>query len=409
MKSLFLKNYFLLIPLFYILLIPIIQAFVCESQAIIGWYFLLGLGSVIFIKSKKITFSFVEILFIVIFLMLNVYYLFINQVGTIYVKYTYIFLLTLFLSKFINSIDIKEISKKMSFLYGAVTLLLLLEYIFVFIFGNSIFVNSLSCNEPGIVGYRYISNYSLFSSFISTPGMNSILLGPQTATQISLASLIWFFIVYKNSDNPFFYKTLICIAFFILVFSPTLTASLMFLFFLFIVGIYLAQKSLIRMSHISLSFILFTILVGYFLSMVYSRYGGFAIIMDDLVVPQVFNISFLTYKGILLGLRLDRVTQLFPVAEIAMIHHIVIFGIIGVSVFLIFVIYYLIKSYQTINNLSADERAFYLASLLIVILFLFSNLHYQVMFQIGLMELFAIHLAYIVSLTFRSHKMPTDY
>ena len=242
-----------------------------------------------------------------------------------------------------------------------------------------------------------------------TPGMNSIFLGPQTATQICLASLIWFFIVYKNSDNRFMYKTLIFTAFFILVFSPTLTISLIFIILLLLVGLYKSQKSLIRLSHISLSFILIGILLGYFLTMLYSRYGGIKTIINDLIIPQVFNISFLSYKEIFLGVKLDKVSQIFSVIEIAMIHHVVIYGIIGVSVFLSFVGYYLLKSYQKLSNLDVDQRAFYFASLLIVILFLLSNLHYQVMFQVGMMEIFSIHLAYIVSVSFRSQKMFTDH
>ena len=70
---------------------------------------------------------------------------------------------------------------------------------------------------------------------------------------------------------------------------------------------------------------------------------------------------------------------------------------------------FLLKSYQIINSLDEVERRFYFASLLIMMLFLLSNLHYQVMFQVGVMEIFAIHMAYIVSLAFRSHKMPTDH
>ena len=409
MKSLFSKNSFLFITLLYILLIPIIQAFVCESQAIIGWYFLLGLGITIFIKSKKITFSFVEVLFIALFLMLNIYYIYINQVGVIYVKYTYIFLLTLFLSKFINGFDIKEISKKMSFLYVTVMFLLLLEFIFVSIFGNSIFVNSLSCYEPGIVGYRNISNYSIFSSFISTAGMNSILLGPQTATQLSLASIIWLVAVYRYLDNPYFYKTLVCIASFVLIFSPTLTISFISVVLLILVGIYNIKKMLIRFSFIYLSITLILIVLGYFLTMISTRYGGLGLIMKELIEPQVFIFNFFSYKELLLGVKLDKVLSITGVTEVAMIHHIVVFGIIGVLLFLSFVGYNLLKSYQIINSLDEVERRFYFASLLIVILFLLSNIHYQVMFQVGVMEVFAIHMAYIVSLAFRSHKTATNH
>jgi hypothetical protein len=143
--------------------------------------------------------------------------------------------------------------------------------------------------------------------------------------------------------------------------------------------------------------------------MISTRYGGLGLIMKELIEPQVFIFNFFSYKELLLGVKLDKVLSITGVTEVAMIHHIVVFGIIGVLLFLSFVGYNLLKSYQIINNLDEVERRFYFASLLIVILFLLSNIHYQVMFQVGVMEVFAIHMSYIVSLAFRSHKTATNH
>jgi len=164
------------------------------------------------------------------------------------------------------------------------------------------------------------------------------------------------------------------------------------------------KHNLIRLDQVYISVIIITILSIGFIAMIYSRYNGFNSIMDELIMPQVFNFSLLSYREILLGMRLDEVAELFQVTEVAMIHHIVIFGIIGVSVFIAFVAYNIIVSSSFINNLDIDEKSLYIASVAIVVLFLLSNVHYQVMFQVGLMEIFSIHLACIISIATRNRE-----
>jgi hypothetical protein len=189
-----------------------------------------------------------------------------------------------------------------------------------------------------------------------------------------------------------------------LILSPTITSSLMFLIMLLAFGLMRIKHNLIRLDQIYISVIIIAILSIGFITMISSRYGGLDLIMDELIVPQIFNLSLLSYKEILLGLRLDEVAGLFQVTEVAMIHHIVIFGIIGVSVFIAFVAYNISISSSFINNLDTDEKSLYIASVAIVVLFLLSNVHYQVMFQVGLMEIFSIHLACIISIATRNRE-----
>jgi len=404
LKSIGASNIFLYVFVLYILSIPIIQASLCQSQAIIGWLLVFSLSFYIISKSKKITFTFAEVFFLALFFLLNVYYLFINFSGAVYQKYTYIFLLALLLSKVINKISSRTLIRAFSSVYIVVMFLLILEYIFVAIFGNRIFIDYLTCHEPGVVGYKGMSDYSIFSSFIPSAGMNSILLGSQTASQISLISLIWFYCFRKLTSYPVFYKILMFISIAFLILSPTITVSFLFIVILAGFGIMKIRHSLIRLDQIYISVIVIGMLSFGFITMVSSRYGGIDSIMNELIMPQIFSLSLFSYEEILLGLELDKVAGLFQVTEVAMIHHIVIFGIIGVSVFIAFIAYNIFISSSFINNLDTNEKSLYIASVAIVVLFLLSNVHYQVMFQVGLMEIFSIHLAYIISIAYRNRE-----
>ena len=43
-----------------------------------------------------------------------------------------------------------------------------------------------------------------------------------------------------------------------------------------------------------------------------------------------------------------------------------------------------------------------------LLVFSMVTVHYQVMFQVGIVEIFCLHLAYIISVATRKHKAPSD-
>ena len=43
-----------------------------------------------------------------------------------------------------------------------------------------------------------------------------------------------------------------------------------------------------------------------------------------------------------------------------------------------------------------------------LLVFSMATVHYQVMFQVGIVEIFCLHLAYIISVATRKHKAPSD-
>ena len=72
-----------------------------------------------------------------------------------------------------------------------------------------------------------------------------------------------------------------------------------------------------------------------------------------------------------------------------------------------FIVYNLSKSFDSMKNLDTDEKSLHVASVVIVLVFLLSTVHYQVMFQVGLVEIFCLHLAYIISVATRKHEAPS--
>jgi len=252
-----------------------------------------------------------------------------------------------------------------------------------------------------------MSDYSLFSAFISSPGMNSILLGSQTASQLSLISVIWFYSFLKSTSYPVFYKILMFIAISFLIVSPTITVSFLCLVILSGFGIMKIRHSLIRLEQFYLALIIIALLFFGFVTMVQERYSGLGYIIDELILPQIFNLSFLSYKEILLGVKLDKIADIIPVTEVAIIHHIVIYGVIGVLSGIAFIVYNLSKSFDSMKNLDTNEKSLHIASVVIVLVFLLSTVHYQVMFQVGLVEIFSLHMAYIISVATRKHEAPS--
>lgn len=401
-----LKNYnYLLFLVFYIFSIPLFQAYSCESKAAIGYFFLIATFIGLIVNSKKLTFSFVELVFIGLVTALNIYYMYVSFSGLIYIKYTYLILLPLFLSKFFSTISPTKLVKTIGFIYSTIIIFLGLEYLYVLFFGNDFFIEYLSCYAPGVVGYRHMSDYSLFSSFFSTPGLNSILLGSQTASQISLISLIWFFLFSIFVSNNFKNKVLILFSLLFLILSPTITSWFLFLVTLIFAGIFYLRKRTISAVTFYLGVILIISLAIFFAILVYSRYDSLGAIFDRIVLPQVFNFNFLTYKELFLGVNIEKASELFKVTEIAVIHHFAIFGIIGVVVFFAFVFFNIFESMKFRSKLDSNEKLLYFASVAIVFVFVLSNIHYQVMFQVGLMEIFSIHLAYIISILNNQNKL----
>ena len=76
--------------------------------------------------------------------------------------------------------------------------------------------------------------------------------------------------------------------------------------------------------------------------------------------------------------------------EIAFLNQFLTYGFLGIGVFYISIFYYIIRAlkYEKIMSLTPN--------ILVLVIFILGNIHYQVMFHYGVMELFALHLAYII-------------
>jgi len=290
---------------------------------------------------------------------------------------------------------------------AVVVIFLVAEYLFVLIYGNSFLIENFSCNAAGVVGYRNLSNYTLFNSLLSPAGMNSILLGAQTASQMSLMALVWFYRSYKSASHPILNKVLASVSFLFIVLSPTITTSFLFLIVLVVLG--LSSNNIIKFRTLLVSFFIISALSYYLLEMIYSRYNGFGYIVDELIMPQIHGFTNMSYNEIFFGISLDKLPDMFPITEIAMVHFFAIFGVVGVLLFLSFIAYYIFVSFSLINIIDGDEKVLYFRSLAIVLLFLLSCVHYQVLLQVGVMEIFSIHMACIISIVARNREASGNY
>ena len=90
-----------------------------------------------------------------------------------------------------HEIGLVEIINKVFFI---VLTLIFFEYLVALLFGSDIFIRHLTCDNPAVLGYRYLHNTT--SSIIGIPhvrGLNSIFLGAQSASLFLVLSIFWFF------------------------------------------------------------------------------------------------------------------------------------------------------------------------------------------------------------------------
>ncbi len=381
----------------YILSIAILQSYFCIDLKLAGVGFLIAALTILFINSKKIILEKSDIIIISLLALLNAYYTFVELRGAIFFKSSYILILAIVLSKIIfPSVSSKVYLKKIDIIYLVVVMFLVIEYLSLLVFGHEIFNNSLMCDAPGVQGYRSLHN--LTSNFLSVqvPGLNSIMMGAQTASQLAVISFIWFVFKYKKQEK----RTdilLSSLALFMMILSPSITSILLLLVSLVI--IYLSYLSGILKEEIKGFYQLYALLTIVILTvylmgelMLY-KHDSFDHIVNDLIMGHVSGFNNWNIKDILLGGSIEKVEDSFKTTEIMFLKQLSLYGFFGVGVFYISIFYYIFRALSV--GLSG-YKTMLMPSIIILIVFVLGNIHYFVMFQAGVRELFALHLAYII-------------
>ena len=125
------------------------------------------------------------------------------------------------------------------------------------------------------------------------------------------------------------------------------------------------------------------------------RYGDFDYIVSEFLMVQLEGFNSWSISEALLGADIDRIDSSFTVTEIHFIHQIALYGLVGVGLFYGSIIYYLLRVLK-LSVLMHNKRLMLVPIVIIIMLFIFGEAHYFVMFRPGIRELFAIHLAYII-------------
>jgi hypothetical protein len=120
------------------------------------------------------------------------------------------------------------------------------------------------------------------------------------------------------------------------------------------------------------------------------RYYSFDYIYEEFILKNLTGFGYLSLKEILFGISLEREIELFTVGEISFLKQLLLYGFMGVGVFYISIFYYIIRALRFVNIVALIPNIF------VMVIFILGNIHYQVMFYTGVMELFALHLAYII-------------
>lgn len=382
----------------HILFISIVEAFFCVDLKLLALGLIVLVFGVAVVNSKKIILEKSDIIIVFVLAFLNIYYTFIESRGLIFFKMTYVLLLAILLSKVIlPNISLKSYLGKIDTIYFIVLIGLVIEYLILLFFGDQILVDLFMCHgeETGVRGYIPQSNITReFLPHAATGGLNSIMLGSQTATQLAVIIFVWCLYKFKASDKKK-HLALGLLAIFMLILSPSLTPII--LLFISIAMIYLLNlsnnfKEKIK-NFYKMYLVLFVIvLLIYLLARLFTyKYFGLNYIYDEYIVGNLIGFQYFDLKDILFGIPVDRQTRsFFPSQEISFLKQLTRYGFVGIGVFYISIFYYMLRAlrYRHITAL--------VPNMMVMAIFVLGNIHYPVMFNMGPMLLFVLHLAYII-------------
>jgi hypothetical protein len=383
----------------HVLLISIIQSIFCQDLKILELTLIFGAFGIAVFNSKKIILDKSDIIIAFLFVFLNIYYTFIELKGLIFFKMTYVILLSMLLSKVILPfLSSNEYLKKINLIYLILLVGLVIEYLYIAIFGNKLLVNLFMCNGEmtGVRGYIELYNITREILPYHIQGLNSLMMaqqGGQTASQLAVIIFIWYLFKYQNNkDGVNLYLALLAVL--MLFLSPTIASF--FLLFISIVIIYLMYLKRIlnepikSFSKLYVSIFIACCTIYLLVKILTIKHTSLDFVYEKYILGSVTGFTNFNLKEILLGVSYERERELFKLGEISYVTQLIKFGFVGVGLFYLSIFYYIIRAFSNKNIQAIVPNVF------IVGIFILGNAHYPVMFTLGVMEIFVLHLAYII-------------
>jgi hypothetical protein len=384
--------------------VPIINHFIGIN---LGSYLIVLIFLISLISLKiSTTYPYYFIFFIVIWLgIILLHTIFKNNVEVFgYMQsFYYSIVFYIFFKNSKKKVTAEQLYKFFSIIYKIILITLLIELLFNVLGKEALFIDFFSNMESSVSkNYQLIAS-RLFSkiSDIDIFSLNSIFFGPQSASILSLLCLLFYnkFEKLNLSGN----KILMLFAIFLLLFTYTMTASLIFLIFLFYF-VYISKSSTLNNYYIKTIISIFILL---FFSRIFNSI--FFILSDDetlelylLVFTQpLFDLSNLNLFELIFGISsTSKIEDYTSSWEFGLIQIIYLTGFLPIVFWFALLFYFLyifwkIRKYFKLYDVLYLKKFYKLArsSMFVFIVSILSLIHYLSIFSTGYFQLLGFNLA----------------
>jgi hypothetical protein len=184
-----------------------------------------------------------------------------------------------------------------------------------------------------------------------------------------------------------------------LVVSPSNTALMLLIivigivYFLYVKSIFQDE---VRNFYQLYAFLIISSLTAYFVyEITVLRHQSIEHVVDNLILAHLSGFYDWSTLELFLGASYDKINSSFVTTEIMFLQQLALYGFVGVTLFYLSIVYYIVRILK-LKTLMCNERLKLVPSIIIIIIFILGNVHYYVLFQAGVRELFSLHLAYII-------------
>ena len=396
------------------MLVPTFQIFMCGSVKLFTWTLFTSIIIVLILrKANKIFFNKSELTLIFLVIALNIFYVLLLEKNFFYIRFSYVIILSILFAKILGEyFSLDELITFVSKIYMIVISIMVLEYIAYMLGNQKIISEVLVCEISDITQYKTLSNN--FSNLLGIPirGLNFPFMGPQVASQMSAVSFLWFFIIWASDRNRYshlFYWAALSLT--LLIISPSATiiiALLLVVGFTSIAYLYYNHKH-IAQNHIRkivtterFFATILIIIIGIYVTLKFAliNYQDLDYIIDKYILGHFNILDNVSVMEALFGIGLDDLNKYISGSptEIGILSQLLRVGIIGILIFGIFLLYVIKPIAGIIEKIFFQKKYFILASLTTLLIYILSDIHYEVIFRDGATELFILHLSLFLAL-----------
>jgi|SaaInlStandDraft_7_1057024.scaffolds.fasta_scaffold46075_2 hypothetical protein len=390
---------------FYIVLIPIFQILVCGSVRLFTWILFSSIIMVLILhKANEIFLNKMEITLILLVLALNIFYILFLEKDFFYGVFSYVIILSILLAKIFDEYcSLDELVSFVNKIYMIIISILFLEYIAYMLGFQEAIAEVLECELSSITQYKTLSNNFSDLLGVKIRGLNSSFMGAQVASQISAISFFWFFMIWASDRDRYsylFYWAMLSLA--LLIVSPSATIIIAFVLVIGLIPIACLKCSentnFVTIKTIYSVFLI--MIIGFYLVLEFAfiRYQDLGNLFQIIVLEQ-FNVFLkIDIMEFLFGVDLEDLNYYIEggPGEIGILSQTLRIGFIGMLLFGVFIFYVMKPLVGIFKQISIQESYYILAGVTTLLIHILSDIHYEVIFRDGVMELFILNLSLLL-------------